>query len=248
MSLFDIYKSNVITDYSLIQYNDNMFRFVVRNIKYNDNTQKKGLSLTTSNNSNILRSKRKVRELALSNDFEYFVTLTVSPLFCDRTDLDIIISALRKYLKKYKRKHEDFAYILIAEKHKDGSSYHFHGLMKGIDKEDIYKNKMGYNSCYFFDDIGFNSFSKIQSLERVSNYITKYITKDLCKTSSGHSYFCSRGLVRPTVTHYMPFGIDELIKCTYKNDYCRIFDFDINTLNKKDLYKLLYTLNKYKTE
>lgn len=229
----NLYKSKVIENYSLIQYNNNDFRFIINKINLDKKEKKIYNNSSQKYNTNYLRTKRIIRELALCNNFRYFVTLTVSPLVSSRDNLDEIIVFLRKQLKKYKRKNHSFQYLLIAEKHKDKKNYHFHGLMKGVNDSDIYTNKNGYLSCFAFDDIGFNSFSKIKDYDKTCSYITKYISKDICKLKTGHSYFCSRGLIRPTKTYYKPISLDFLLKKTYENDYCKFYDFKLSDLDNK---------------
>lgn len=100
----------------------------------------------------ISRTRRNIRELALSNGFEYFATLTINSEHCDRFHLTECQELLRKKLKKLKRKNEVFAYLFITEKHKNGA-FHFHGLIKGV--EDFYTNQNGYLSHPVFDEIRF---------------------------------------------------------------------------------------------
>ena len=141
----------------------------------------------------LSRTKRRIKEICLCNDFEYFVTLTVSSKNCDRFSLDECQSALKKKFEYYKRHSKDFKYILITEKHKDGA-FHFHGMMKNIREDDIYINDMGYYSNRYFDRLGYNSFSKIVDYNKCCSYIMKYITKDCVRNSNGYVYIFSHGL------------------------------------------------------
>lgn len=103
----------------------------------------------------------------------------------DRYDLELCIDNIKKLMKKIKRQSTkeggDFKYIFITEQHKDGA-YHFHGMMKHLPKNDIYTNKNGYLSSHLIDTMGFNSFSPIKEYNKCCNYLTKYITKNCCKT------------------------------------------------------------------
>lgn len=101
--------------------------------------------------------------------------------------------------------------------------------MSGL--SDLYVNKYGYMSCSKLDVLGFNSFSKIESLEKVSNYILKYITKDCVKNSKNQVYISSRGLKKSERTELNPnINIDY----SYTNDYCSILDFTVNNDSNKD--------------
>lgn len=150
----------------------------------------------------IARSRRNIREIALSNNFEFFVTLTLNSSSCDKFSLSSCQEKLRKTLKAYKRKNKDFAYLLITEKHKDGA-FHFHGLMKGINNSDLIEFKEGsgyqipykildyirnglpiYKLNYFDDKLGYCTLSKIHDYAKCCNYICKYITKDCIKNEA----------------------------------------------------------------
>ena len=185
-------KCSVYTDkFYLYQYNDNNIRIVHQ--KY---CRKKGfeeikkqeyipqINSDEVDRVSLSRTRRNIRELALSNNFEYFATLTVNSEYADRFHLTECQNLLRKKLKKLKRKNDDFAYIFITEKHKNGA-FHFHGLVKGV--KDFYINNNGYLSHSVFDEIGFNSFSKIKNYSKTCNYILKYITKDCVKNEARHS-------------------------------------------------------------
>lgn len=100
----------------------------------------------------LCRTKRNIRELALCNNFEFFFTLTVNSIVCDRYSLDVVQNNLKKLFKAYKRKYSKFYYICITEKHNDGA-FHFHGLCKGLNSNDIYLNKNGFFSSHFFDKL-----------------------------------------------------------------------------------------------
>lgn len=178
----EVYK----TKYTLYQYNDDDIRIV----KQNSQRQKGFEDINPKNNYiskeeieriSISRSRRNIRELLLSNNFEYFATLTINSNSCDRFSLTECQKNLRKQLKSLKRKNSNFAYLFITEKHKDGA-YHFHGLVKGV--TDFYKNNLGYLSHKTFDQLGYNSFSKIKDYNRCVTYVLKYITKDCVKNEA----------------------------------------------------------------
>lgn len=73
----------------------------------------------------LSRTRRNIRELALCNDFEYFCTITVSSAKCDRYFLDEVQDNLRKCLRNIRNSSNNFKYLIITEKHKDGA-FHFH--------------------------------------------------------------------------------------------------------------------------
>lgn len=109
------------------------------------------------------------------------------------------------------------------------------------DTLDFYINDNNYLSSHEFDELGFNSFSKIESLEKVSNYILKYITKDCVKNSAGTVYISSRGLKKATVTE---LSNDLDINFDYSNDYCSIKDFNVNNLSRDELLNIMSAMEK----
>lgn len=127
------------THFKLYVYNDINCRLVKLNAQrekgYEEIRKKKKISNYIEkddaeiNRVSISRTKRNIREIALSNNFEYFATITVNSKNADRFSLDECQELLRKKFKKLKRINKNFAYIFITEKHKDGA-FHFHGLIK----------------------------------------------------------------------------------------------------------------------
>ena len=75
------------------------------------------------------RAKAAVRDIALSNEFTHFVTLTLSPEKVDRYDVREITRKLNAWLDNHVRR-DGLAYVLVPERHKDGA-IHFHGLING---------------------------------------------------------------------------------------------------------------------
>ena len=180
----------------------------------------------------LSRTKRNIRELALCNNFTHFATITVNSQYADRFSLQDCQDKLRYLIKiKIKRKNPDFKYLFITEKHKDGA-FHFHGLVKGLE---FYTNINGYLSNKFFDEIGYNSFSKIRDFEKTCNYITKYITKDCVKNENNQIYICSRGLKKADKYEINPINI----KWGFENDFCKIRDFNINDLTDEEKLQFL---------
>ena len=86
-----------------------------------------------SDGDDMLRSMRRaraqLRRLALSNEFEYFVTLTLDPAKIDRFDGAAVTRALSQWCSNMVKRH-GLRYILVPEQHKDGA-FHFHGFMAG---------------------------------------------------------------------------------------------------------------------
>ena len=72
------------------------------------------------------RAKGKLRRLALSNDFRYFVTLTLDPAKVDSHDGAAVVKKLNAWASNAVQRH-GLKYILVPERHKKGG-IHFHGF------------------------------------------------------------------------------------------------------------------------
>lgn len=75
------------------------------------------------------RARSNLRRLALANDFDYFVTLTLDPAKIDRYDPKAIMYTMNRWLDNMVRRH-GLRYVLVPERHKDGA-LHFHGFFAG---------------------------------------------------------------------------------------------------------------------
>lgn len=98
-------------------------------------SETKGKRRGTPSPESVSRSRRravaKLRDIALSTDFRYFVTLTLSPEKVDRYDIGDIVSRMRSWLDNRVRR-KGLAYVLVPELHKDGA-VHFHGFFNNAD-------------------------------------------------------------------------------------------------------------------
>ena len=72
------------------------------------------------------RAASKVRDLALCNDFGWFVTLTLDAAKVDRYDMREITRKLNNWCDNMVRR-KGLRYVLVPERHKDGA-VHFHGF------------------------------------------------------------------------------------------------------------------------
>lgn len=106
----------------------------------------------------------------------------------------------------------------------------------------MYLNKYGYLSSSKLDVLGFNSFSQIKSIEKVSNYILKYITKDCVKNSKNQVYISSRGLKKSERTE-LNTNINNDIYFSYSNDFVDILDFDVQNSSRDFLLKIMKNMS-----
>lgn len=213
---------------------------------------------------NLARAKSRVEEIALCNDFDYFVTITVNPDNCNRQCLDDIYDLIvRKYFRNRrtwfrelcKKRNIDLSeselkYVLVPELHKDGKSFHLHGLLRvgrlwednliNYKDTDIFKlpkrlrKIIGESPGIFFDKeletkVGFNTWEIIRSREKAARYITKYVSKGMGLVSdvvdSGkHLFFSSPGMAKKIPVAVGPDydRSQQDIAYEYENEYCTV--------------------------
>lgn len=179
-----------------------------------------------SEQANILRSKRRaaanLKDIALCNDFKYFVTLTLDGGKIDRYDLSAVVTKLNSWLDNRVRR-KGLKYVLVPEEHKDGA-FHFHGFFNDAlsvvdsgtlsvpgckrprkprsarERERLLTNgaKVVYN---LYDwDFGFSTAIELYGeREAAISYTTKYITKAERKLG-GRWFFSGGQLEKPKIT------------------------------------------------
>lgn len=171
------------------------------------------------------RAKARVRDMALCNSFEYFLTWTIDPNLLNRYDPKAIYRKLRTFLGNAVRR-KGFSYLIVPEYHKkkpgeDKPAIHLHGLCslgkvkieRAIGKRgrpltdgegrpifNMLDWKYGFSTCVPLDG----------AYERAANYVTKYITKGDSGKIFGKWYLHSRDLIRgPRIVPLDPERYDE---------------------------------------
>lgn len=173
----------------------------------------------------LSRAKRTVREYALCNPWDYFVTLTLRQ---DRYDLKKFKKDFGVWVGNFNKKYGcKLRYIVIPEQHKDGAT-HAHGMLSGVHAAAIAANDYGYLTMKYYEDrFGFISMSPIRDSERTASYITKYITKqphgDLSKGE--HLFFASRGLRKAELVEALAVEDCFLPVPDFQNDYVSLNEF-----------------------
>lgn len=155
----------------------------------------------------IHRTKDKIYQIANCNTWSYFVTLT----FKDeevRTDIKKCKKQLRYFLNKYAAKRinkfgqSDFKYLFVPERHEKGG-FHFHGLITEVPEDELITKKDGY--MWKAWKYGISDLSEVRDMERISTYITKYITKDIetqIDQIGTSRYIASRNCSTPKTQYY----------------------------------------------
>ena len=186
----------------------------------------------------IKRTKKKVYDYAKSNEWEWFVTFTFSPDKVNRYDYDECTKYLSKWFNNLKRSSPALSYLVVPEQHKDGA-YHFHGLFSGMNEHQIVwtgkyviKRVRGLRSKFVRTKekiykigsykLGWMTATRVREMEKVTSYITKYITKDMLNGLHGRKrYWCSRNLVLPLEEVFTLDATDRFILSQELDDSSR---------------------------
>ena len=197
----------------------------------------KAIRLEESRKQNLYKTKSKLRDYARNNHFDKFWTLTFDPKKFGSSD-NLRFEEMQKFLKRMTRKYGKFNYLAVPERHKSGA-IHWH-MMTGyfepklIDSGKRYKEKTIFNCPEW--EYGFTNVQNVRSKKKISNYVSKYITKDLMDSPARRNkkkYWASRSLELPKT-----FGIKELLNLNiepdFESDICKIYEIE-----KKDFEKII---------
>lgn len=145
------------------------------------------------------RARAKLRRLALANDFQYFVTLTLNPEMIDRYDGSAIVKVLGRWCDNMVRRN-GLRYILVPEQHKDGA-FHFHGFFAGdglevIDSGVKWEDRTVYNLPQW--KLGFSTAQELYGdYHAAVGYCCKYIGKQQGERPLGRWYYSGGALREP---------------------------------------------------
>lgn len=154
--------------------------------------------------SSLARTKAMITDYTMCNQFELFCTFTYDPQKVDSFNVDEGKKIMSKWLNNERsRNSPDLVYLAVPELHKSGR-IHFHVLMKNYlgNLEQTNKQIKGrevFNLGKW--NYGYSTAIKIDNIEKVSNYVQKYITKDMLKIGNKKRYFASRNMVKPKVDY-----------------------------------------------
>lgn len=191
--------------------------------------------------NNISRTRRRIKDLVMCNPWEWYVTLTLDENKQDRNDLQKYIKDLGQFVRNYRRKNNvDIKYLLVPELHIKGG-WHLHGFFMNIKEDDLreltLKEKLPYKirkelqngrKLYtwkqYGDRFGYTVVERIESKDKISSYITKYITKNTVSTIKElnlHSFYASQGLKEPEFVA-CDYLLKEVDNPAFENEYCAI--------------------------
>ena len=243
---------NADTHITLFEYNTTktIFKNGVEKIKKTSFTNTKGLSRESKHNGTysdklleektrkyLKQVKTNIINLAFNYDkWEYFITLTFDFRKIGEYSHEKAIELLTKWLDNQKHQNKNMKYLLVPEFHKSGR-LHFHGLVADVPKwklEKALNPKNGrpiiqnglqiYNLVNY--KLGFTTISRIKDQEKVSNYISKYATKELITLKNKKRYWYSRNLEKPITEYlYIEDNLTDYLKDS-KISYSNVFEKD----------------------
>lgn len=247
------------------KFNDDYYKLVTFNalrvdgveLDSDHNKAEKGSVNDVKLLNNISRARNNIFELAMCNDWDYFVTLTLSPdklsaLGLDRYDLKTFYKYFSKWINNLSRDGFKIQYLLVPEKHNDGA-WHFHGFMSGLNPSQLSlftpddclpvyilrklnNGDLIYNWLPYYNKFGFCDFEYIKDQTKCSSYVTKYISKELYRSINNlgyHCYYCSQGLKRAERIFKKKVILDNDFEYDFSNDYVSVkvlSDVDLQSL------------------
>lgn len=180
--------------------------------KSKERTQKQ---IEHSIESSVNRTINQIYMLSRANRWDYFITLTIDLQKLDSTNFNLISQKLNIWTNNLKKRYApDLKYIIVPELHKDKRKWHFHGLFANIGKMSLDFSGKVCIGKYIYDYVqkpfatkiyniplwkyGFSTATVIRDPSRASSYITKYVTKDLCRVlPNQHRYLASQNVDKP---------------------------------------------------
>lgn len=144
------------------------------------------------------RARANVRQLALANEFTWFVTLTLDGSKIDRYDPVEVVRKMSQWCDNRVRR-KGLKYILVPEHHKDGA-IHFHGFFNdALPAEFSGLHDQNGHEVYNLPDwtLGFTRAVRLYGDYRAAvGYTCKYIGKGEGKIG-GRWYYSGGDLQRP---------------------------------------------------
>lgn len=137
----------------------------------------------------LTRTRSNIRRIVNSNtDFSKFVTLTFAKNLCD---LDKAHHEFKKFIQRLNWNYPDIKYLTVVEFQTRGAVHYHMIINKYIPNKKlslIWKN-------------GFVKINKIDKIENVGSYVSKYISKDISDSRlvGRKIYFCSKNVIKPVI-------------------------------------------------
>lgn len=215
----EYFKTLVPDELEKADNSDNSENTKVKDIldKYENSKTKSNEKRKAERTDHMKEAIDKIYDLALQNDWSYFLTITIDPEQFNSKDVKEVYKKLSNWLRE-KVRHKGLQYLLIPEYHQNGG-IHAHALINDCFNLEhsgryLYQGKAYKESTLKSKGIDISNLKPVYNVPewkygystaipvdgtpaRLANYITKYITKD-CKKIFGKYYLSSRNLKRDT--------------------------------------------------
>jgi len=161
------------------------------------------------------RARHKIFDIAMLNDWQYFVTFTFNDKIQDAHDYKGTIEKVKKWCQNAVQR-KGMRYLLVPELHPTSGRIHLHGLLAfqsniPLEFSGHYDKALRpiYN-CPFWK-YGFSTVVRLDfnTQDRIAKYITKYITKDLDKITGNYYYAGGHNLKRFVDKSYINIDFDD---------------------------------------
>lgn len=213
LPMFDFYVEvtpTLSTNLKIKEFPDGSFQFLHTDTSYLRAHRQKsvfeGLEVAAGEVRNAHRAVQKVYDLARSNHWDYFLTMTIAESYADRYDYDSCAGIAKKYTDVLR--HRDCKWLMVPEQHKDGA-YHFHALVQGqlplAEARSPYTGKLlqdkSGRQIYNVDNYryGWTTVTQVGDEHKASSYLTKYLSKKIDVPKGRKRYWASKSLDRPVV-------------------------------------------------
>lgn len=166
------------------------------------------------------RTIQNLYGIARSNKWDLFLTVTFNPQLVNSADYEEVVKKTQNWLNNLKKRvAPNMKYLLVPELHADGKKWHFHGLLADCNELTLIETNIVRNGKTVYNlgnwKYGFTEVTKVEDTRRVSSYITKYITKEVCDVTFGRKrYWASKNCIRAEqlMSHEFIDNVEDYIK------------------------------------
>lgn len=205
--------------------------------------------------TSLSRTKNVIYNIARSNEWKWFITLTLSPDKVDRSSYDEVVKRLQKFCNNLQQRHcPHLKYLIVPELHLDKINYHFHGLLADCDElQFVFSGKFDKKGRPVFNipqwTYGFTTATLVGDTSRASSYITKYVTKESEQyLKNKHRYYTNRNTLRAPAEKLVVQSPMDFIQ-TYADDITYIKEVTVKPAHRKCIYlEMPYDAPKKKKE
>lgn len=196
----------------------NDFEYKIKHIRDKDVLSADEIKFQAEEADRIARQRalHKIFDIAMLNDWQYFVTFTFNDQIQNAYDYQGSIEKVKKWCDNNVQR-KGLRYLLVPELHPKSKRVHLHGLLYfpvapalnfsghyDKSRRPIYNLPLwsfGFSTIVMLDD---------NTIDRTSRYITKYITKDIGKIAGNYYYAGGKGLERDCPPLYANIDYDSI--------------------------------------